>query len=216
MTRKSSLLELSKAYEQVLEEMNIGGEQMPQNVLIKNATSPDQNEIEFIATKPEEIETFRRSPEEMEQTANTIDMNRQSCPECESGECGQHSQEEEEGCEECDYDVHDSGNLDMAKSEVFKIKKYADALMSLVGCGNKIEAWMLSKIVKAADYLCAVKNVIEYESYEKNVSKPMDDFSNDMVLISKITSMLNGEGKEVNEEVLKRIIFNLEILKESK
>jgi hypothetical protein len=88
--------------------------------------------------------------------------------------------------------------------------------MSLVGCGNKIEAWMLSKIVKAADYLCAVKNVIEFESYEKNVSKPMDDFSNDMVLISKITSMLNGEGKEVNEEVLKRIIFNLEILKESK
>jgi hypothetical protein len=216
MTRKSSLLELSKAYEQVLEEMNVGGEQMAQNVLIKNATSPDQDEIEFVAAKPEEIETFRKSPEEMQQTANSIDMNREKCPECESGECGQHAQEKEEGCEECDYDVQDSGNLDMAKSEIFKIKKYADSIYSLISCGGKMEAWMLSKIVKAADYLCSVKGVVEYDSYEKSFSKPMNSFSNDMALVSKITSMLNGEGKEVNEEVLKRIIFNLEILKESK
>jgi hypothetical protein len=78
-----------------------------------------------------------------------------------------------------------------------------------------MEAWMLSKLVKASDYLLSVKNVMEYDSYEKQVKGPMDDFSNDMIVVSKITNMLNGEGRHVNEKVLRRIIFNLEILKET-
>jgi hypothetical protein len=36
-----------------------------------------------------------------------------------------------------------------------------------------------------------------------------------MIVVSKITNMLNGEGRHVNEKVLRRIIFNLEILKET-
>ena len=64
MTRKSSLLEISKAYEQVLEEMNVGGEQMPQNT---------------IPSDQDEIETFMRSAEEMEQQVNSADQNKENC-----------------------------------------------------------------------------------------------------------------------------------------
>ena len=207
MNRKSSLLEISKAYEQVLEEMNVGGEQMPQDVIIKNATSPDSNEIQFVATQQPNPE---QSAEQMATIANSADMNKEKCP-CETGECGQ---EEEEGCEECEGHSEHNENLKMAKSEAFKIKRYADEIFSLLHGAEDMEPWMLSKLVKAADYLCAVKGNLDYENYEKHVSKPCDDFSSDMALVSRITGMLNGENRSVNEEVLKRVIFNLEILKE--
>ncbi len=211
MTRKSSLLEISKAYEQVLEEMNIGSQQNPQNVLIKNFPEPLENQegtVNFTAAAP------LPSAEQMADTVNRMDANKENCPECKSGNCPPE-EGEEENCEECG-DVFDSGNLEMAKSEIFKIKKAADSLFSLIKCGSKMESWMLSKLVKASDYLCSVNTVLEYDSYEKNVSKPFNDFSNDMDLVSKITSMLNGEGISVNEEVLKRVKFNLKLLKESK
>ena len=76
-----------------------------------------------------------------------------------------------------------------------------------------MEAWVLSKIIKASDYISSVSNVLEYEEYEKEVNQPCADFANDMHLVTKITSMLNGEGREVNESILRRIIFNLELLK---
>lgn len=213
MNRKSSLLEISKAYEQVLLEMNEGIPQAPQNVLITNPNQENE-EMQFTAPAlPEPDLSDDPQAQQMFNVANSIDMKRAQCPECQGGNC---PEEGEEGCEECEGHSHNNGNLDMAKSEIYKIKKAADALFALVDCSDDMEAWMLSKLVKASDYLCAVKNVMEYDSYEKNVKKPMDDFSNDMIIVSKITDMLSGEGREVNEKVLRRIIFNLELLNEVK
>lgn len=212
MNRKSSLLEISKAYEQVLEEMNLGTAQAPQNVLITNPNQENE-EMQFTAPAlPEPDLSDDPQAQQMFNTVNAIDNKRGQCSKCESGNCPEEGNEE--NCE--DNMVHDSGNLDMAKSEIYKIKKAADALFGLIDCSDKMEAWMLSKLVKASDYLCAVKSVMEYDSYEKNVKEPMDDFSNDMIIVSKITDMLSGEGKSVNEQVLRRIIFNLEILNEVK
>lgn len=205
MTRKNSLKEISKAYDEVLMEMNIATQPNAQNVLIKNFPEPLENEdgtVNFTAAPPPQ------SAEQMADTVNRMDMNREECPECEDGNC------EEEECEECDQVFSDSGNMEMARSEIFKIKKYAEDIMSLLSCSNKMEAWMLGKLVKTADYLCSIKGVLDYDNYEKSVKSPSDEFSNDMDLVSKITSMLSGEGRSVNEEVLKRIIFNLEIIKE--
>lgn len=212
MTRKSSLIELSKAYEQVLMEMNLGTAQAPQNVIISN---PNQENEEIQFTAPA-IPENPQSAEEMANTVNSADMEKEKCP-CETGNCEQQEipEDEEEDCEECEVNSHHNDNLDMAKSEIYKIKKTADTLLSLVDCSTKMEAWMLSKLVKASDYLSSVKEVMEYDSYEKHVKEPMDDFSNDMIVVSKITNMLNGEGRHVNEQVLRRIIFNLEILKET-
>jgi hypothetical protein len=213
MTRKSSLIELSKAYEQVLMEMNLGTAQAPQNVLIRNPNQEDEK-IQFTAPA---IPENPQSAQKMANTVNSADMEREKCP-CETGNCQQQEipdLDEEENCEECEGNSHHNDNLDMAKSEIYSIKKTADMLLSLVDCSTKMEAWMLSKLVKASDYLLSVKNVMEYDSYEKQVKGPMDDFSNDMIVVSKITNMLNGEGRHVNEKVLRRIIFNLEILKET-
>lgn len=202
MTRKSSLLELKKEYEKVLMEQNIGNPSTAQDILIKGAMNP--------------------SSEEMAAVANQIDAKKEECPNCKAGQCKDHNvvsfvapkEEAEEDCESCDSNMqaHEDSNLDMAKSELFKIKKYVTELCSIVGSSCKIEPWMLAKLVKAADYLCAVTGSLEYDNYEKQVEKPAQDFSNDMHLISRITGMLNGEGREVNEAVLKRAIFNLEMI----
>jgi hypothetical protein len=205
MSRKSSLLELEKEYEKVLMEQNMGIESSGQNVLLKNALSP--------------------SSEQMASMVNKADVEREKCSKCEAGSCTDHKTisftapkveetEEEEECEDCDPNMqsHEDSNLDMAKSEVFKIKKSMTALCMAIQQSCKIEPWMLAKLVKASDYLCSVSNVLEYDNYEKQVEQPVQDFSNDMHLVSRITGMLNGEGREVNEAVLKRTIFNLEMI----
>ena len=209
MSRKNSLLEISKAYEQILNEMNIGNPSSAQNplfnqddeegqsVVINNADDPSQ--ITFTAAAPQQ------SPEEMAAIASAGDQEHQSCPACETGQCA-HSEEEE-------HDVYDNSNLEMAKSEVYKILKCADELMHILDESPKMEAWMLSKLVKASDFVSSVKDVLDYDIYDKEMGGCMQDLSNGMHVVGQITSMLNGEGKEVNEAVIKRARFNLELIK---
>jgi hypothetical protein len=203
MSRKSSLVELSKEYEKVLMEQNIGTESGPQNVLLKNALSP--------------------SAEQMSDMVNKADVEREQCSKCKDGRCEDHNtitftapkvEEGEENCEDCDPNMkaHEDSNLEMAKSETFKIKKACETLCRAMQGACKVEPWMLAKLVKASDYLCSVANVLEYDNYEKSVEQPVQDFSDDMHVITKITGMLNGEGRGVNEAVLKRAIFNLELI----
>jgi hypothetical protein len=206
MSRKSSLVEISKEYEKILMEQNIGIESSAQNTLIKNVHRVDSQEEE-------------ESAEQMANLANQIDAKKEECPKCKGGRCEDHNTitftaPKEEAEENCDSNMqaHEDSNLDMAKSELFKIKKYVVELCGIMDSSCKVEPWMLAKLVKAADYLCAVTGSLEYDNHEKHVEQPAQDFSNDMHLISRITGMLNGEGKEVNEAVLKRAIFNLEII----
>jgi hypothetical protein len=199
MSRKNSLLEISKAYQQILNEMNIGIDSSAQNTLLKNTMKPyasENEEIQFVIPK-------KQSPEKMFNSVMKGDMENGKCP-CDSGNC-----EEENNEEEC----HENSNLSMAKSETYKILNYAKDLMDLLQKTDNIEAWMLAKLVNAADYLCSVRGVLEYEDYEHNVKQCVDDLSNNMKIVAHISNMLNGENEHVNEEVLKRAIFNLEILR---
>lgn len=120
------------------------------------------------------------------------------------------------GCSSCEE--HDSQNRDMAKSEVYKIyKNICDLQKALTASDCEIEAWMLSKITKAADYLVAVTNALEYQEFEKlgtEVDDGMSEIGSPVVI--KVRDMLAGEPMGVNEEVLKQIIFNIECLKETK
>jgi hypothetical protein len=228
MGRKNSLLDISKAYEQILNEMNAGipssaqnslyrdeNEDEGQSVIINNADDPSQ--ITFTAAAP------RQSAEDMAQNANAADMNRaSSCSKCADGQCGAEQADEESTCgcgmSDCScgeegYDVYDNSNLEMAKSEVYKILKCADELMQILDSSPKMEAWMLSKLVKASDFVSSVKDVIDYDLYDKEMGHDMSDLSNGMNLVGQITSMLSGECKAVNEAVIKRARFNLEIIK---
>jgi uncharacterized Zn finger protein (UPF0148 family) len=206
MNRKSTLLEISKEYEKILEEMNVGIPSQAQNAI---PMDEDENVLIRHATDPTRVSfSIPKSPEEMAATANAGDEMHNSCPQCETGECEQS--EEEEEC-----DVNNDSNLNMLKSEVFKIVKDSKELMSILGKDPEIDTWMLGKIIKASDYVSSVKDYLDYKSFKNEVEQCIDDISNSMDLVSQITNMLNGEGKFVNEQVLKRIKFNLEILKEN-
>ena len=51
----------------------------------------------------------------------------------------------------------------MAKSQLFRAAKYAQEIMDNISDDDELEAWVQSKITKAADYLGAVKHYLEYE-----------------------------------------------------
>lgn len=207
MNRKSTLLEISKEYEKVLEEMNVGIPSQAQNAI---PMDEDENVLIRHATDPTRVSFSipKKSPEEMAATAIAGDEMHKNCPQCETGECGQSEDEEE-------CDVHNDSNLNMLKSEIFKILKDSKELMSILEIEPEIDTWMLGKVIKATDYITSVKEYLDYKAYKKEVGQCMNDLSSGMDLVSQITSMLNGEGKFVNEQVLKRIKFNLEILKEN-
>ena len=64
----------------------------------------------------------------------------------------------------------------MAKSQLYKIAKYAGELHSMIGDTDQLEPWMQAKITKAADYMGAVKHYMEY-SMVSNIAQevvPMD------------------------------------------
>ena len=110
-------------------------------------------------------------------------------------------------------------NSDMAKSEIFNILKSANELMNILQSHNtKIEPWQLSKLVKANDYVSAVKGSIEYDSFQQHCNdfnKGMGDLSDGMGLVGQIKHMLAGEDLSVNEEILRQVIFNIECILES-
>lgn len=107
-------------------------------------------------------------------------------------------------------------NIDMAKSEIFNIIKSANSLLDLLSRSEKMEPWMLSKLVKASDYVSSVKNVMEYDDFENSCGcsqEDINDIDDGVTVVSKIKDMLSSENMFVNEEVLRQIIFNIECLR---
>ena len=50
----------------------------------------------------------------------------------------------------------------MAKSQLYKLSKYAIELHGMIGDTEELEPWVQAKITKATDYLGAVKHYMEY------------------------------------------------------
>lgn len=98
----------------------------------------------------------------------------------------------------------------MAKSELYKIHKAAKELYNILKDCQDIEPWVFSKITVAASYLDGVKNYLEYDKFKKEgeFDSELSDHSNNVV--GKVKEMLHGESKEVVENVLRQVIFNLE------
>ena len=143
MNRKSSLVDISKAYEQILlNEMNISGDQQPQNVLIKNFVPMNNTDEEGVVEY--DIPT-QLSPEQMQQNTARMDASREhcatcggggcdeGCEECADGNCGEENNEE--NCEDCEDG--NNPNTEMAKSEVYNILNSAEKLMHLMKKSNK-------------------------------------------------------------------------------
>lgn len=81
-----------------------------------------------------------------------------------------HSKELKEGIQPVVYmselmegvldDTDDDGW--MAKSELYKLAKYAIALHGMIQDNENLEPWVQSKITKASDYISTVKHYLEY------------------------------------------------------
>lgn len=119
-----------------------------------------------------------------------------------------------------DHHQDEDNNRSMAKSETYKIYKSICALQkALMASDCNIEPWMLSKITKAADYVCSVSSALEYDEFEKMKHELESEINGDYnsgPVVVKVKDMLASEDIEVNEQVLKQVIFNIECLKEAK
>ena len=64
-------------------------------------------------------------------------------------------------------DHHEDPNDEssMAKSQLYHIANYAIELMKMIQDGTQLDAWVQSKITKAADYIDSVKHYMEGEMY---------------------------------------------------
>ena len=58
---------------------------------------------------------------------------------------------------------HDDEEGRMAKAQLYRAIKHAQAIMDNIGDNDELEAWVQSKITKAADYLGSARNYLEYE-----------------------------------------------------
>jgi len=106
--------------------------------------------------------------------------------------------------------VANNGETDayMAKNELFKIQKYAKELHDMIQDSENLEPWLFSKITLAGNYIDSVKHYLEYEKFRKEE----DAAEHGSNVVAKLRSMLQGESKEVLEQAMRQIIFNLEAL----
>ena len=94
-----------------------------------------------------------------------------------------HSTELKEGTEPTIYmseimegvldDTDDDGW--MAKSELYKLSKYAIQLHGMIQDNENLEPWVQSKITKAADYIATVKHYMEYLEATEGQPEIVDD-----------------------------------------
>ena len=75
--------------------------------------------------------------------------------------------------EEADYEG------EMAKSELYRIMQNAQELMSSLDDDTQLEAWVQSKITKAADYLNSVTQYLAYQNTKQGPTDERLDYSID-------------------------------------
>ena len=63
----------------------------------------------------------------------------------------------------------------MAKSELYKLSKYAIQLHGMIQDNENLEPWVQSKITKAADYISTVKHYMEYVELSDGQPEVVDD-----------------------------------------
>ena len=71
----------------------------------------------------------------------------------------------------------------MAKSQLYRLSKYAIELHGMIGDTDNLEPWVQAKITKASDYLGAVKHYMEYlavNDYPEQRPVVVDDMPEEM------------------------------------
>lgn len=56
---------------------------------------------------------------------------------------------------------------EMARSDLLKLAKYSQELLSMISDDSDLEPWVQSKITLASDYIGSVKHYLEYQHTKK-------------------------------------------------
>ena len=80
-------------------------------------------------------------------------------------------------------EIDDEGR--MAKSEMYKMKRYVDKLSAMLDDEAQLPAWVQSKLTKASDYMSSVFHYLEYEALrgQDNLMEHVDKYKKRAVLM---------------------------------
>jgi hypothetical protein len=80
-------------------------------------------------------------------------------------------------------EIDDEGR--MAKSEMYKMKKYVDKLSAMLDDEAQLPSWVQSKLTKAADYMSSIFHYLEYEALrgQDNLMEHVDKYKKRAVLM---------------------------------
>jgi hypothetical protein len=73
-----------------------------------------------------------------------------------------------EATEDEEREQIDDHEVDMAKSELYKLAEYAPKLLDLIKNYDELEGWVQAKLTKASDYVSDIYHYLKYED-EMNV-----------------------------------------------
>ena len=79
----------------------------------------------------------------------------------------------------------------MAKSQLYKLAKYAISLHSMISDTDNLEPWVQAKITRAAEDMSSVKHYLEYEAVNPHGEQP-----NDETMPSIAATVPSGEMEE--------------------
>jgi len=69
----------------------------------------------------------------------------------------------------------DDHEVDMAKSELYKLAEYAPKLLDLIKNYDELEGWVQAKLTKASDYVSDIYHYLKYEEEAKVHSHQVDE-----------------------------------------
>ena len=87
----------------------------------------------------------------------------------------------------------------MAKSQLYKLAKYAISLHSMISDTDNLEPWIQAKITRASEDMSSVKHYLEYEAVNPHGEQPADD------TMPSITATVPTDDVEEGYEVLPSI-----------
>jgi len=88
---------------------------------------------------------------------------------------------------------------EMAKSDLYKMKKYSSALFDMIDEQDQLPAWVQAKITLAADYLGTIKHFLEYKI--ENGEELDEEQLHELSVKQKATFDFNDDGKITGDEV---------------
>jgi hypothetical protein len=101
--------------------------------------------------------------------------------------------QEECGMPQASYEMTPDGEIDeegrMAKRQLSDIAEYAAELSQMLNDETQLEAWVQSKLTKAADYIKTVKHYVEYGMEEGAYDQVMPGMQAEMPEMDPMVGM---------------------------